>query len=308
MLRILRLATAIVVASACGLSLGIKVAGAAPTQYVILNASNSFADTVEPGATIDQLGYGASPAIGEGPLLGVGLLFACGMSNVADFGVSSAPLGGATSNLNCSNRPRDIIGFNHQYTIRVNASGRLYDIDFLSWSLDRGFCVDADGGVSCAAASGRTSYNRVGPILLVPEYFCSAFENPLIHDDPNTGPVEQLILNAKERRTVPVKLQISDSNNAPLTAAELSVPPVATVMYTSSVIGSVATEVTDLLSPGQADDGNSFRYDSTSQRWIFNLSTKNLTATGTYTVGVTSGDTAAYSLNVSNCAIAFARK
>ena len=120
--------------------------------------------------------------------------------------------------------------------------------------------------------------------------------------------MEQLILNAKERRTIPVKLQILDSNNLPLTNTTITVPPVITLMYTSGVIGSPTTAVTDLLSPGQADDGNSFRYDPTSQKWIFNLSTKNSTAAGTYTIGVISGDDTIYGLNVSDCSVAFARK
>lgn len=192
--------------------------------------------------------------------------------------------------------------------IRVTASGRLYDIDFLSWATDRFGCVDNDGGISCAAAGGRTSYNRVGPVNLVPEYACSVFDTPLLHDDPLTGAIEQLVLNAKEKRTIPVKLKILDNNSLPLTSNTITVPPVITLMYTSSVIGSPTTEVTDLLSPGLADDGNSFRYDPTSQKWIFNLATKNLTAIGTYTIGVTSGDDSIYNLNASNCSVAFARK
>jgi hypothetical protein len=121
-----------------------------------------------------------------------------------------------------------------------------------------------------------------------------------------TGTVEQLILNSKDRRTIPVKMQIL-SSGSPVTDATLTVPPVITVTYTSGIL-AVAVSPVDLLSPGLAEDGNSFRYDAPTTRWIFNLGTKALTASGTYTIGVVSGDDSAYTLDVSTCMIPFARK
>ena len=60
----------------------------------------------------------------------------------------------------CRDRPREIIANDLQFTAKVTLSGETYGIDFLSWALDRLGCVDADAGVNCAAAGGRTSYNR----------------------------------------------------------------------------------------------------------------------------------------------------
>lgn len=46
-----------------------------------------------------------------------------------------------------------------------------------------------------------------------------------------------------------------------------------------------------------ANDDNIFRFDIDTGQWIYNLGTKQFTATGTYTVMVASGDTLEYTIN-----------
>lgn len=139
-----------------------------------------------------------------------------------------------------------------------------------------------------------------------PTYTCGPFDKPLITDNPSTTVVERLALGAKEKRTIPVKLQLI-RNNLPATDYNLVPPPVISVAFTGST-SSVPVTVTADLANGSADDGNALRYDPSEQSWKFNLSTKNLSQAGTYTISIVSGDNSAYTVNPANCSIAFERK
>ncbi|MSV34480.1 MAG: hypothetical protein EXQ47_02620 [Bryobacterales bacterium] len=66
--------------------------------------------------------------------------------------------------------------------------------------------------------------------------------------------------------------------------------------------------VTADLANGSADDGNALRYNAADQSWKFNLSTKNLSQAGTYTISIVSGNISLYTVNPANCSIAFERK
>jgi hypothetical protein len=97
-------------------------------------------------------------------------------------------------------------------------------------------------------------------------------------------------LKAKVNRAIPLKMQLF-ANGTPITDLNIGGPaPVVNVKFSAG--GGPAIDVTDQLAPwGQSSDGNQFRFDPTSGRWVFNLGTKSFTAPGTYTVTAVPGDT-----------------
>jgi len=80
----------------------------------------------------------------------------------------------------------------------------------------------------------------------------------------------------KAGSTVPVKFQLKDYNGAFVSTA------VASITY-AKVSGSVVGTEVEAVSTAASTTGNLFRYDLTSNQYIFNLSTKGLT-TGTYQI------------------------
>jgi beta-galactosidase len=85
----------------------------------------------------------------------------------------------------------------------------------------------------------------------------------------------------KQGSTVPVKLQLKDANGVLVTDA-------AVKLYVAKVTDGVVGPESEAVSTA-ALDGNSFRYDSTSNQYIFNLNTKDLTA-GTIELSIELGD------------------
>jgi alpha-galactosidase len=81
--------------------------------------------------------------------------------------------------------------------------------------------------------------------------------------------------------TIPVKFQLRDAKGIFVTNAIAK-------LYIARVTDNVAGEENEAVSTA-VSDGNTFRYDSTSNQYIFNLNTKNLTA-GTYQIRVDFGD------------------
>jgi hypothetical protein len=81
-------------------------------------------------------------------------------------------------------------------------------------------------------------------------------------------------------RTVPIKFQLTGAS-AGITNAK------ATFSYTK--VASSAGSVNEAVSTATADTGNTFRYDPTSNQYIFNWNTKGLT-TGSYQIKVDLGD------------------
>jgi sugar lactone lactonase YvrE len=87
---------------------------------------------------------------------------------------------------------------------------------------------------------------------------------------------------------VPVKLQVFDANGnsvGPDTSSDGTAgPPVSLVLKTCSGTAQTPTCV-DSTTPG-----NAFRWDSTNQQWVFNLSTKNLSSNVTYVYQINLND------------------
>jgi len=75
------------------------------------------------------------------------------------------------------------------------------------------------------------------------------------------------------------------------------------------VFGEIPPDTHDLLPLGSANDDNLFRFDPDSGQWVYNLGTKLFTATGTYTVMVTSGENGEYIISFpdGNCTQTFER-
>lgn len=83
--------------------------------------------------------------------------------------------------------------------------------------------------------------------------------------------------------TIPVKFKLSGDS--------AGISDATAKLYVSKVSDSVAGDEVEATSTSSADTGNTFRYDATSNQYIFNLSTKgtNWTA-GTYQLRIDLGD------------------
>src|SRR5206468_2249984 len=79
--------------------------------------------------------------------------------------------------------------------------------------------------------------------------------------------------------TIPIKLQLCDTNGANLSAPDI-------VLHAQSVLLVSTSAPGQLTDAGNANPDNNFRYDATlggTGGYIYNLSTKGL-ATGTYAI------------------------
>ncbi len=86
----------------------------------------------------------------------------------------------------------------------------------------------------------------------------------------------------KAGSTVPVKFQLTDAQGKFISTAN------ATIHYAKSS-NQVFGDNLEAVSTSAATSGNNFRYDSSSNQYVFNLSTKGLTA-GTYQLTITLDD------------------
>jgi hypothetical protein len=96
-------------------------------------------------------------------------------------------------------------------------------------------------------------------------------------------------------RTVPVKFQLRrDSQIVSTAAASIAVHKVL-----DTATGSV--DMTDLsLDAGQSSSSSGwFRFDPETERYIFNLSTRNMSGPSTYQIQVTLDDHSVHTVNIS---------
>ena len=120
-----------------------------------------------------------------------------------------------------------------------------------------------------ANQSGNASYTAAAQVqqaftVSSPTPTWSGFEQPINADGSSIF---------KLGRTVPVKFQ--------LTGASAGITNLQARLYVTKITNNVLGTDTEAISTSAADSGNTFRYDPTSQSYIFNLGTSNLTA-GTY--------------------------
>jgi hypothetical protein len=94
-------------------------------------------------------------------------------------------------------------------------------------------------------------------------------------------------------RAVPVKFKLYCSGATPVGAA----PATLSVFKVTNVVTGTVTEV-ETVPIGEANTGNLFRYDPVEQQYIYNWSTKGLTA-GTYQLRISLDDATTYNANLS---------
>jgi len=134
--------------------------GQEDTEDSLVIAPRGFFDAVESGVGI-QVGS-SFPLGGGGPITGVGLQFSCGTCAEATFEDAVSVIGQEHEICDYESEiPRQIVQNDDHLCARVLSTGRVFEFDLLSFQ-GREECVDADGGASCAAASGVTSYRRPG--------------------------------------------------------------------------------------------------------------------------------------------------
>lgn len=85
-------------------------------------------------------------------------------------------------------------------------------------------------------------------------------------------------------RTVPAKFRVCDANGVPISSAAT----VTSFLLTQIVSGTVTQNVQNVVDTNNPD--TAFRWDSTDQQWIFNISTQTLSANQTYIYTITLND------------------
>ena len=91
--------------------------------------------------------------------------------------------------------------------------------------------------------------------------------------------------------TVPVKFQLTDASGVSVTTA-------AANLYVSKVSDGVAGSEVEAISTSSATSGSLFRYDSTSDQYVFNLGTKGLSS-GTWQLRIALDDGTSHFVNIS---------
>lgn len=117
---------------------------------------------------------------------------------------------------------------------------------------------------------------------------------------PFDGPIG---LTRKERRVIPLRMNLLDENGVLLTPDDIAAPLVS-VTRSASVSNEDLETLVD--SPGRATSGNEFVWNETTQQWEYNLSSAPFSAAGTYTVTALPGDMS--HVIVSNCTGVFVRQ
>ena len=115
-----------------------------------------------PRGSFHELESGAGIRV-DGELAGESVQFACGDCDEADFADAVNGIGQAQDLCGYSSQiPRQLVANGDRVCARSVLSGATFDIDLLSFRSNSGECVDGDGGSSCAAAGGLTSFRREG--------------------------------------------------------------------------------------------------------------------------------------------------
>jgi hypothetical protein len=157
-----------------------------------------------------------------------------------------------------------------------------------------------DGGVCSEGLCDEDQYVTSGSCAV-----CPAGTTNEEGDDPSGGdtscdviecagfepPMDIYPVRVKKNRALPLKAELFDADGFPMTDADLTAPPIVQVWFNSVGDGDDVTD--EVSSVGQGDEGNQFVFTG-GGRWQFNLSTKNYTSPGKYTVLMQSGDESEY--------------
>ena len=133
---------------------------------------------------------------------------------------------------------------------------------------------------------GSVSFQEAGSDIS--EFSCAGFDSPF---------AEPLSIKKKTKKTIPVKMSLTDVDGFNVTDLNVVAAPVINVEFNGVVFGDGTTNDENLESVGNSNQGNSFSFNNDNQTWEYRLGTKQFSGTGTYTVSVTSGDNAEYTID-----------
>jgi hypothetical protein len=135
--------------------------------------------------------------------------------------------------------------------------------------------------------SGQTSSNYL--ITYVPGTLSIIFApGGVVDGEPSHVALQPVAADGSSvfnaRRTVPIKFRVGDVNGV-----SIGTPGVVTGFRIIQVISGAGSNVVDLPVDSRTPDA-AFRWDSTSQQWIFNLDTSGLSAGSTYVFRISLAD------------------
>lgn len=116
-------------------------------------------------------------------------------------------------------------------------------------------------------------------LSLVPSFSCQGFLPPM-HEYP---------VKVKKNRVLPHKMLLFSQEGDLITDADLAAPPVMEVTYQSTIEEDPVDVSDEALPAGNSSEGNQFVFTEEGY-WQLNLSTRNYSASGIYTVRAKSGD------------------
>ena len=126
---------------------------------------------------------------------------------------------------------------------------------------------------------------------IAPAHACVGFKKPL---------KKKVRVWVRRNRVLPLRAKLINSEGMELDDTNLQASPVVQIEFDSG-IGGPSDDITDeALSAEIGMDGNQFVFRG--RRWKFNLKVRDLTAPGTYTVSLESGNEAEYRVDP-NCSI-----
>lgn len=163
------------------------------------------------------------------------------------------------------------------------STARLFHYEGGAWH-DVTTSVDTQANRICGSVTTLSPF-AIGEVT----YQFGGFLAPLLPD--GSASIQQ----SNGGRTIPVKFQL-------LWKGQLTGAAVATIAVNKildAATGTVDTTNLTQASGQSADSGNQFRYDASSQQYVFNLSTKGWSAPGTYRIYVTLSDGTTYTVDFS---------
>jgi sugar lactone lactonase YvrE len=141
--------------------------------------------------------------------------------------------------------------------------------------------VDIFGNIYVTDTANHRVLVYDGILIQAQAHTCTGF------DDPFANP---LALKKKSKRTIPLKMTLTNSEGAVITDTDVEAPPVVNVLFGGQVFGEVPPDSDDLLPTGGANEDNIFRFNDSTDQWEYNLDTKQFTAPGVYTVKPVAGN------------------
>ena len=125
--------------------------------------------------------------------------------------------------------------------------------------------------------AGTNSVTKISPNN-TPVLSCVGFDAPMAAG----------VVSVRGNRALPLKAQLLNANQVPVTATAITAAPVLQVLYRSTAAAQPVDVTADALADGHSNEGNQFIYSD--GRWRFNLKTRNYQARGSYDLIMTSGN------------------